>query len=206
MAYAERYVGFWLSYLLPTLMLCLCPAVMFACRKAYKRTPPQGSVLGTSFKLLILGTKGKWSLNPIKSYKNMHDGQFWESIKPSKIALSRKPKWMDAVDDEWVDEVGRGFAACGVFLWYPLYWLTYNQLNNNLTSQAAVMTLNGLPNDVISNLNPFSLIILIPIVDRIIYPALRKAGVNFSPIKKITLGFFIGTAAMIWACVIQQYM
>ena len=24
-------------------------------------------------------------------------------------------------DDNWVDEVGRGFAACGVFLWFPIY-------------------------------------------------------------------------------------
>src|SRR3569833_215742 len=29
MVYAEMYVGFWLSYLLPTLMLCLCPLVMW---------------------------------------------------------------------------------------------------------------------------------------------------------------------------------
>jgi proton-dependent oligopeptide transporter, POT family len=24
-------------------------------------------------------------------------------------------------DDAWVDEVSRGFRACSVFLWYPLY-------------------------------------------------------------------------------------
>jgi POT family proton-dependent oligopeptide transporter len=24
-------------------------------------------------------------------------------------------------DDKWVDEVQRGFRACGVFLWYPMY-------------------------------------------------------------------------------------
>ena len=43
--------------------------------------------------------------------------------------------------------------------------LTYNQINNNLTSQAATMTTNGLPNDVLSNLDPFALIIFIPICD-----------------------------------------
>ena len=68
------------------------------------------------------------------------------------------------------------------------------------------MTLNNIPNDVVSNLDPFALIILIPIFDLLIYPALRKAGINFSPIKKITLGFFTGTLAMIWAAVIQQYI
>jgi len=109
-------------------------------------------------------------------------------------------------DDQWVDEVARGFAACSVFLWIPLYWLTYNQLNNNLTSQAAVMKLNGLPNDILSNLDPFALIILIPICDLFIYPFLRKMKIHFTPIKKITAGFYTGAAAMIWAAVIQHYI
>jgi POT family proton-dependent oligopeptide transporter len=77
-------------------------------------------------------------------------------------------------DDAWVDEVRRGLMACGVFLWYPLYCefvghvqrksihetnvdligLSYNQMLNNLTSQAATMELHGAPNDLITNLNP----------------------------------------------------
>jgi POT family proton-dependent oligopeptide transporter len=32
-----------------------------------------------------------------------------------------------------------------------------------------------------------------------IYPNLRRAGVNFSALKKITAGFATGAAAMIWA-------
>jgi POT family proton-dependent oligopeptide transporter len=129
----------------------------------------------------------------------------WENVKPSNIEPSRRPAWM-TFDDNWVSEVRRGFHACSVFLWYPLYWLTYNQLNGNLTSQAAVMTLHGVPNDILQNLDPLALIILIPICDIFIYPALRKAGINFSALKKITLGFFTGAAAMVWACVIQAYI
>ena len=205
MVYAEKYVGFWLSYLLPTILLGLCPFVMWYCRKRYVRSPPQGSVFSKAMKLFIRGNKGRWSLNPVTTYKKLNDGTFWEYVKPSAIPPSTRPAWM-TFDDQWVDEVKRGFSACSVFLYLPLYWLTYNQLNNNLTSQAAVMKLNGIPNDVLSNLDPFALIILIPIVDIFVYPALRKYKINFSPIKKITAGFFTGSAAMIWACVIQAYM
>jgi POT family proton-dependent oligopeptide transporter len=186
MVYCEKYVGFWLSFLLPTIMLCLCPAVLVWCRNRYVRAPPTGSVLGKAMRLFLLGNKGRWSINPFATYKNLHDGTFWEAVKPSAIEPSRRPRWM-TFDDKWVDEVGRGFAACSVFCWYPIYWLTYNQLNNNLTSQAAVMKLNGLPNDVLSNLDPFALIILIPICDLLIYPALRKAKIHFSPIKSMSL-------------------
>ena len=44
---------------------------------------------------------------------------FWESAKPSKLG-DAAPKWVN-FDDLWVDEVKRGFKACVVFLWYPLY-------------------------------------------------------------------------------------
>src|ERR1700742_4110227 len=68
------------------------------------------------------------------------------------------------------------------------------------------METNGLPNDVLSNLDPLALIIIIPICDRIIYPALRRFGIRLTPIRKITMGFYTGTAAMIWAAVVQHYI
>lgn len=64
----------------------------------------------------------------------------------------------------------------------------------------------GVPNDVVSNLDPLALIIFIPIVDLFIFPALRKANIRFTPIKKIFTGFMLGCAAMIWAAVMQYYI
>jgi len=205
MVYAERYVGFYLSYLIPTIAFCLTPIVMFICRKWYNTTPPEGSVLLPAVKLLFLGTRGRWHLNPVATYRHMNDGTFWDGVKPSNIAADQRPRWMD-FNDVWVDEVRRGWHSVAVFLFFPLYWLTYNQINNNLTSQAAVMELHGVPNDVINNLDPFALIILIPIFDAVIYPGLRRFGINFTPLKRITMGFFTGSMAMVWACVIQVYI
>jgi len=205
MVYAEKYVGFWLSYLLPTIMLCICPLVMWWGRKHYDRVPPTGSVIPKAIKTFGLANKGRWHINPVTTWKRLHDGTFWENVKPSRFAPGTKPAWM-TFDDAWVDELRRGFAACAVFAWFPIYWLTYNQLNNNLISQAAVMRLNGVPNDVVGNLDPLALLILIPICDFLIYPALRKMKINFSPIKRITAGFFTGAAAIVWAAVVQAYI
>ncbi|KAF2396099.1 PTR2-domain-containing protein [Trichodelitschia bisporula] len=205
MVYAERYVGFYLSFLIPTLMFCFAPLILYLCRNWYRRTPPEGSVLGPAFRLFFMGMKGRVHINPVATYKHLHDGTFWNDVKPSRFADGQRPKWMH-FDDAWVDEVARGFAACSVFLWFPLYWITYNQLNNNLTSQAATMALHGVPNDILSNLDPFALMILIPICDLFLYPALRKAGINFTPIKKIAAGFICGSLAMVWATVVQVYI
>lgn len=205
MVYCEYYVGFYMSFLLPTIMLCFCPLVMLWGRKRYRRVPPEGSVLGKAFKVFVYANKGRWSLNPRKTYRNLHDGTFWLKVKPSNIAPADRPKWM-TFDDAWVDEVRRGFNACAVFLWYPLFWICYNQINNNLISQAATMRLGGVPNDVLTNLNPFSLIIMIPLLDLFGYPLLRRLKIKVSPIKKITTGYFAGACAMIWAAVIQAYI
>lgn len=45
---------------------------------------------------------------------------------------------------------------------------------------------------------------LIPIFDFVIYPFLRKHKINFTPLKKITAGFLVGGAGMIWAAVVQN--
>lgn len=46
-------------------------------------------------------------------------------------------------------------------LFYPLYWISYDQMTSNMTSQAATMTLNGVPNEIVNNLNPISLVIFV---------------------------------------------
>lgn len=77
---------------------------------------------------------------------------------------------------------------------------------SNLISQAATMELHGTPNDIISNLDPFSLIIFIPLMDNVFYPALRRLGLKFTPIKRITVGFFVASCSMVAAAVTQHYI
>lgn len=66
MVYAEKYVGFWLAFTLPTIMFALCPLVLFVCRKYYDVTPPTGSVAAKAFKLWGFALQGRWSWNPVK--------------------------------------------------------------------------------------------------------------------------------------------
>ena len=204
MVYAENYVGFWLAFLLPTLMYLVAPIVLFACKKYYFHMPPTGSVLGKSLRLLGFAMKGKWSVNPATTWNNFKSPNFWEDVKPSKLG-DRRPNWM-VFDDEWVDQVTRGFAACKVFLWYPLYWLAYNQMVSNMTSQSATLNHPGVPSDLIQNFNSIILVIFIPIIDFFVYPALRKAKISFTPLKRIAVGFFVASSAMICTSVLQSYI
>jgi POT family proton-dependent oligopeptide transporter len=129
MVYAEKYVGFWLSYLLPTILFVFCPLLMLVLSKHYVKKPSQGDVLVKATKLYGFAMRGKWSLNPIRTWKNLSSPNLWDGAKPSNLAT--KPNWM-TFDDAWVDEVRRGIKACQVFLWLPIFWLPYGQVGTQL--------------------------------------------------------------------------
>ncbi|KAJ6566053.1 peptide transporter PTR2A [Mycena capillaripes] len=202
MTYTEKYVGFWLAYALPTAVFVLCPIILVVGRKRYVRAPPTGSVVTTFMHLMRFACKGRWSANPVRTWRNLSAPGFWDAARPSRISPALRPAWM-TFDDGWVDEVRRGLGACAVFVWFPIYWLTTNQMGNNLTSQAATMTTDGIPNDVMSNLNPLVLVLCIPLCDLWLYPALQRRRIRFTPLKRIAVGFLIAATAMVWAAVLQ---
>ncbi|OKL63990.1 hypothetical protein UA08_00120 [Talaromyces atroroseus] len=205
MPYAEKYVGFWLAWLVPTAFYFLCPAILLWGYKRYRVTKPEPSAFGKAIRLWVYAQKDCWSFNPIKTWRSLNDGTMWYRAMPSNVAPSHRPSWM-TFDDAWVEVVHRGFSACKVFAWYPLYFLCYNQINNNLTSQAALLQTHGFPNEILTSIDPLAIIILIPIFDRVLYPLLRSFKINPTPIKKITAAFFFASAAMIWAAVLQYYI
>lgn len=131
MVYVELYVGFWLAFLLPTVLFVACPIVLFAMRKSYTLSPPTGSVLGKCTSMLGMAMRGHWLtvFNPAKFKREFT----WDAVRPSKIPENQRPAWM-TYDDEWVDEVRRGLSACRVFLFLPIFFLAYNQMTNNLTT------------------------------------------------------------------------
>ncbi|KAK1986889.1 POT family protein [Colletotrichum cereale] len=195
MVFVEKYHSFWLAFLLPTILFVICPVVLFMNKKKYHLTPPTGSVLEKFFQMSSFAAKRSGGITKLN----------WENAKPSNVPLAERPGWL-TYDDAWVDEVRRGLMACKVFLFLPVFFLAYNQMTNNLTSQAGSMVLGGAPNDVIQNLNPLSIIVMIPILDHLVYPGLRKLGFNFTPIKRMTTGFLFATASMVAAAVMQHYI
>lgn len=195
MVYVEKYHSFWLAFLIPTALFLLAPLVLWSNKKKYHLTPPTGSLLGkflTMFWYVRKRSPSAFNFN-------------WEVAKPSGIPIHERPAWM-TYDDAWVDEVKRGLSACRVFLFLPVFFLAYNQMTGNLTIQALAMQRNGVPNDILQNLNPISIVIMIPLIDHLLYPGLRKLGIAFTPIKRMTFGFGISALSMVAAAVMQHYI
>ncbi|CAZ83983.1 unnamed protein product [Tuber melanosporum] len=189
--FSEKKVGFWFAYLLPFLMFFVGVGALVAGRNKYIRRPPEGSVLPNAFRVVSIGIR----------YRSL------EAAKPSNLeAKGLLHKYNVRWTDHFVDEVRRGLVACKVFVAYPFYSICANQGSNNLVSQAGAMKLGGTPNDLISKLNPLTLIIFVPIFDRVVFPMLRRAGIHFRPITRITLGFFIQSLSIVYITVLQHYI
>lgn len=75
---------------------------------------------------------------------------------------------------------------------------------NNLISQAGQMRLGGIPNDTMYVLNPVACILLGPPIQRGLFPALRRMGINFRPIARISVACLITSLAMAYAAVNQH--
>ncbi|CAO3614947.1 unnamed protein product [Cunninghamella blakesleeana] len=186
----EKNVGFWPAYLLPTLMFIPCLFVVILGRKRYIQNPPRGSVFVEAGRLFAMKFKVKGGL---------------EACKPSNLVKTH-PDFLHKVtwDDVFVDELKRTLKACIVFCWFPIYWLCYSQMTNNLVSQAATMQTGNVPNDIMQNIDPICLIIFIPIMDSFIYPFLRRVGIPMRPMFRISLGFFFAAVAMGYTAGVQS--
>ncbi|CAL1711653.1 unnamed protein product [Somion occarium] len=204
-AFIARDHGYWQSYLVPTCIFALVPLVLLAGKGIYVKTPPRGSVLLEVFRVTKMCLVPALSINPVKTYRNMKAPTFWDPARPSSFPKGKRPATV-TWDSDFVDEVYRTYKACQVFLFFPFFWLCYSQIDGNLGTMAASMRLNGTPNDLIQNLNPISIVIMIPILDHGVYPLLRRWKINFSPIKRISLGFIVAGFAMLYAAVLEHFL
>lgn len=49
-----------------------------------------------------------------------------------------------------------------------------------------------------------AIIVFVPVIDRLVYPLLRKMHIPFPPINRIVVGFWVAAAAMAYAAIVQH--
>ncbi|CAF1435038.1 unnamed protein product, partial [Adineta steineri] len=193
----EKYHSFWLTYLIPLIVFMGAIIVLLVGRQRYIRAPPNGSLLIQAFRVIKIAFRLRWKLGKQDHIKHILD--YAKQAQTSDETTETNEKM-----NEFIDDLKQAIYACRVFAFYPIYWICYNQMNNNLTSQAAQMNVGPLPNDLLQNIDPLVLIIFIPIFEKIIYPSLRRLNINFKPILRITCGFIVVSLAMAWTAIVQH--
>ncbi|KAJ5658216.1 Proton-dependent oligopeptide transporter family [Penicillium longicatenatum] len=183
----ERYVGFWVAYLVPccAMWLALLP-VLFG-SNYFIRVVPTTNIMPQVCTALRLG---------IMSGFNM------DAAKPD-VQLQRhgyQVPWTDS----FIEDIKLSLLTSRVLILFPIHWLCYNQTFNNLISQAGQMETYGIPNDMMKIAGAISGIIVAPIIQKGLYPFLTKRRISFGPIARMTVGFLVLTFAMAYTTGIQK--
>lgn len=204
-SYCERRVGFWLAFFVPIIMYLIVPIVLVLLQPKLLQEKPQGSVLSDVAKVIRVTLRGNW-------LRRARQGVAWEYAKPSNM-LARGESWYKAKskkpitwNDQWVVDVKRTVESCVIFLYFPMFFLTDGGIGSAENEQAGAMITKGIPNDLYNNFNPLTIIVLIPILDYLVYPTLRKYNIPFHPAWRITFGFFLGATSQVAAAVLQHYV
>lgn len=195
--YSEKYVGWWLAFMLPLLLYVPLPFLLWYLKPKLVLHPPAGSNLGNVFKLLgVIFRRG--------GLARIGRGGFWKLGKPSEIAaagLSIQTSW----NDQFVDDVARAFQATGMFCFFPIQYLNDNGIGGAAGYLSTMLTTNGVPNDVIQNFNSLSIILAVPIFNYVLYPTLRKAKIHYGPVSRITTGLLMSACGGVGYTVLNYY-
>ena len=101
-------------------------------------------------------------------------------------------------------EIKRGLKACRVILCFAIFYLCYDQITNNIISQAGRMDTLGISNDTIQSLNPIACVILGPIIQKLLFPFLEGRRISFGPIARMSVAFVFISFGMAYAAGTQH--
>lgn len=198
-SYLARYVGFWAAFLLPTIVWLSVPGILaWINTMPLVKVPPGGSDFGNVIRVHMLCLR-KVGL------RGLGRAGFYSHAKPSVLAASgdtRVVPW----DDRFVDEVKRTMQACVIFCFIPLPMINNGGLGAAANAQSASLTSNGVPNDLLDNLNPITTITTTFAMSYIITPQLRKMGIKFGPVKSIFAGSLFASIGSASYAIIQHYI
>ncbi|EXJ93216.1 hypothetical protein A1O3_01773 [Capronia epimyces CBS 606.96] len=191
--YSEKYVGFWLAFLLAGTIYFLLPILLVGIYKRTYKAPPAGSSdLTNAFKIIWFALK----TSKFRFWRK----DLWERAKPSVLATQGVTvSWTD----DLVEDIARTIGVCDIFLYMPIWYLNDGGIGSVATNQAAAMTTNGAPNDLLSNFNPLTIIVTVPFLSYVFYPLLLRFNIKLGRITRLTIGFCIATLSSMFGALIQ---
>ncbi|KAG9285749.1 hypothetical protein G9A89_003428 [Geosiphon pyriformis] len=180
----ERYHSYWLTFSISAIFATIGAGVFIYSKKLLAKTPKRDPQIWQVLQVIKIALK---------------NGRNLENAKPLNLKQIKNITW----DDKLIDDLRIVLYISRNFLFYPFYFTCYIQMANNLVSQAATMETGIIPNNLVYLLSPITVVILIPIMDKLVYPFLRKLNIVLLPIKKIFIGFILMTLAMIYTTLLQ---
>ncbi|KAA0713247.1 Dedicator of cytokinesis protein 9 [Triplophysa tibetana] len=119
--------------------------------------------------------------------------------------------WMDWAEDKYdkllIAQVKMVLKVMFLYIPLPMFWALFDQQGSRWTLQATTMNGNfgafNIEPDMMQIVNPVLIVIMVPIMDNLVYPLIKKCHVNFTPLRRITIGMLLAALAFVAAALLQ---
>uniref|UniRef100_A0AAQ4QJA3 Solute carrier family 15 member 1 n=1 Tax=Gasterosteus aculeatus aculeatus TaxID=481459 RepID=A0AAQ4QJA3_GASAC len=157
----------------------------------YIKTPPQGNIMVKFFTCIGFAIKNRFRHRTNEFPKRTH--------------------WMDWAEEKYdkllIAQVKMVLKVLFLYIPLPMFWALYDQQGSRWTLQATNMDgdfgILTIQPDQMQTINAILILLLVPIVESVIYPLIAKCKINFTPLRRITVGMFFAALAFIAAALVE---
>uniref|UniRef100_A0A3P9AP64 Solute carrier family 15 member 1a n=1 Tax=Esox lucius TaxID=8010 RepID=A0A3P9AP64_ESOLU len=169
-----------LAFGVPAALMVVSLVVFIAGSGMYHKTKPQGNIM-----LAVCKCIGFAISNRFKHRSSVHP---------------KRTHWMDWAEERYdkllIAQIKMVLKVLFLYIPLPMFWTLFDQKGSRWTLQATTMDGNF-------TVNPIFILTLVPIMDKIVYPLIKKCGLNFTPLRRMTVGMFLAAMAFVAAAVVQ---
>uniref|UniRef100_A0A8C2EL14 Solute carrier family 15 member 1a n=1 Tax=Cyprinus carpio TaxID=7962 RepID=A0A8C2EL14_CYPCA len=172
--------------LLSTLITPVLRVVFIAGSGMYVKTDPEGNIMWSVCKCIGFAIKNRFR-HRSSSYPKREHWMDWANEKYDKLLIA---------------QIKMVLKVLFLYIPLPMFWTLFDQKGSRWTLQATTMS-GDFVSILISTVNPILILTLVPIMDRLIFPLIQKCGLNFSPLKRMTVGMLFAAMAFVSAALVQ---
>uniref|UniRef100_A0A673HU63 Solute carrier family 15 member 1-like n=1 Tax=Sinocyclocheilus rhinocerous TaxID=307959 RepID=A0A673HU63_9TELE len=180
-----------LAFGVPAALMVVSLVVFISGSGMYIKTDPEGNIMWSVCKCIGFAIKNRFRHRSSRYPKREH--------------------WMDWADEKYdkllIAQIKIVLKVLFLYIPLPMFWTLFDQKGSRWTLQATTMTGDFgafiLQPDQMQTVNPILILTLVPIMDRLIFPLIQKCGINFSPLKRMTVGMLFAAMAFVSAALVQ---
>ncbi|XP_010172734.2 solute carrier family 15 member 1, partial [Antrostomus carolinensis] len=180
-----------LAFGVPAALMAVALVVFVIGSRMYKKVQPQGNIMIQVSRCIGFAIKNRFR-HRSKEFPKREHWLDWASEKYDKRLIAQTKMVLKVL-----------------FLYIPLpmFWALFDQQGSRWTLQATTMDGNfgsiQIQPDQMQTVNPILIVIMVPVVDAVVYPLIKKCKINFTPLRKITVGMFLASMAFVAAAILQ---
>ncbi|KTF94546.1 hypothetical protein cypCar_00011566 [Cyprinus carpio] len=180
-----------LAFGVPAALMVVALIVFIAGHNMYIMESPKGNILLQVMKCIGFAIRNRFNHRSKQHPKREH--------------------WMDWAEEKYdkllIAQVKMVLKVLFLYIPLPMFWALFDQQGSRWTLQATTMDGNFgafiIQPDQMQIVNPILIVIMVPIMDSAVYPLIKKCGLNFTPLRRMTVGMLLASLAFVAAALLQ---